>query len=90
MKKQSGTLRLHLRVRRHADTPTRRYVILCGCGSVALWNLRFKMGLGPGPVESEPRMHNVGSLINASFLDDDGYLYFGCGYHLNVDVGLSQ
>jgi hypothetical protein len=36
MKKQSGALRLHLCVRRYADTPTRRYLIVCGCGSAAL------------------------------------------------------
>jgi hypothetical protein len=33
MKKQSGTLRL---ISAFADTPTRRYLILCACGSAAL------------------------------------------------------
>jgi hypothetical protein len=30
---------IQLRVRRYADTPTRRYLILCSCGFAALSNL---------------------------------------------------
>src|SRR5271166_4168832 len=46
--------------------------------------------LGFLPVEAETRMHKICSLIYSIFIDDYRYLDFGCGYHLDVNLGFPQ